>query len=185
MDSARRWEPRPRQRSSRCRPRFCTHPHRAVGNSVCSDVHFFSTLRALNTVELVGDESPVDSDELVRSLSHCAQLKTLMVERFDLNGRHLEELLPAFPLLSDCSLELLPQLNSLRCFSTAALASSLTKLTLYTPPLCPPTEIPHLFGLRLLERLYFKPATSLSEELSAEFHVPSQRFPALRVCSCG
>lgn len=155
-----------------------------------TDVQFLTQLPSLTDLDLA-DRSPnpelffdpdpdpaVDLTDLVDSLRRCTQITQLTLRQFNLIGRHLEDLLPALPLLSRLTLQG-SELESLRCFATPALASSLQSLQLRQMPRCPPSELIHLFGLRSLRRLLIQGLSEgLSPELLAEFR-DRQRFPFL------
>ena len=120
--------------------------------------------------------------DVLQSLQCCSQIQTLDLHDLVLTSAHMEQLLPVFPRLAKLSLSFLGRMDSLRCFDTPALAASLTHLRLCDLSRCPLSELPHLFGLRSLQKLRIKGLhmEDLSPAQQAEFAAHSARFPHLR-----
>lgn len=147
-------------------------------------VQFLAELRALTSVCLAPEGRPflpskVDPTTLVAALCHCTAITNLRLSGFGFTAHHLDDLLPAFPRLSSLSLADLPELESLRCLATAALASSLQDLRLSVLPSCSSSAVARLLGLRSLQQLtltYLWP--DMRPRLDPVFR-NRQRFPQL------
>jgi hypothetical protein len=153
-----------------------------------SSLRFLAALPALHTLQLDAEGSDISPESMAEGLRACGpQLTHLVLLSPPFLSAHLCTLLPHLPRLARFELWKAPHLESLRCFADlAALASTLTDLTLDSCPKCPTSELVHLYGLRSLQKLrltlprYYKKPTEEERSQLLPFVPPTARVPDLR-----
>ena len=144
--------------------------------TIAPSLSFFHSLRQLTSLSVRGYS--VEYDELPQSIAGCSQLTSLTLGNGPIASRHLEAILPCFPRLSSVSLFGCQGLGSLRCFDSAALSTSLTRLTVkWCFGLS--RELHHLLRLRSLVYLEFHGPLDPEAEHRKAFLPRLGRFPRL------